>query len=79
MLRPRFSAFTVALSYIAVSLVVLAPVRYADPIRLAQQIVEERSTERLGEDAQRLANVLREARQRLAQDRDRRNEDGSAT
>lgn len=53
----RFSALTVALSYIAVSLVVLA--LFATPILYAwNEIVEERSTERLSEDARRLANVL---------------------
>jgi signal transduction histidine kinase len=58
MLRPlRFSALTVTVCYIAVSLVVL--LLFATPIQYAwQEIVQERSTERLREDAQRLANVL---------------------
>jgi signal transduction histidine kinase len=58
MLRPlRFSALTVTLSYIAVSLVVL--ILFATPIQYAwHEIVQERSTERLGEDAKRLSNVL---------------------
>ena len=53
----RFSALTVALSYIAISLVVL--LLFALPIQYAwHEIVEERSTERLRDDAQRLSNVL---------------------
>jgi len=54
----RFSALTVALGYIAVSVIVL--LLFAAPIQYAwHEIVEERSTERLREDAHRLENVLR--------------------
>jgi len=54
----RFSALTVAISYISVSLIVLA--LFAIPILYAwRDIVEERSTERLREDSQRLNNVLK--------------------
>jgi signal transduction histidine kinase len=58
MLRPpRFSALTVALAYVAVSLTVL--LLFAIPIQYAwHEVVEERSTERLRDDAQRLQNVL---------------------
>lgn len=53
----RFSALTVALGYIAVSVVALT--LFAAPIQYAwHEIVEERSTERLREDAIRLENVL---------------------
>lgn len=56
--QPRFSAFTVALGFVFVSAVALA--LFATPIQYAwHEIVEERSTERLREDAQRLENVLR--------------------
>jgi signal transduction histidine kinase len=54
---PRFSAFTVALGFVAVSVIALG--LFATPIQYAwHEIVEERSTERLREDAQRLENVL---------------------
>ncbi len=54
----RFSALTVALSYTALSLIVLA--LFASPILYAwRDIVEERSAERLQEDTQRLAKVLK--------------------
>lgn len=55
---PRFSAFTVALGFVVVS--VIALLLFATPIQYAwHAIVEERSTERLQEDAERLENVLR--------------------
>jgi hypothetical protein len=54
----RFSALTVALAYIALSLIVLA--LFATPILYAwHDIVEERSTERLRQDSQRLNNVFK--------------------
>jgi signal transduction histidine kinase len=54
---PRFSAFTVALGFVVVSVIALG--LFATPIQYAwHEIVEERSTERLREDAQRLENVL---------------------
>ena len=53
----RFSALTATIGYIFVSLVVLA--LFATPVIYAwEEIIQERSTERLGEDATRLANVL---------------------
>jgi len=55
--RFRFSAMTATISYIFVSVLVLA--LFATPIIYAwDEIIQERSTERLGEDATRLANVL---------------------
>jgi signal transduction histidine kinase len=58
MLRPfRFSAFTVALSYVAVSLVVLAS--FAAPLWYAwRETVEEGRAEILQADTHRLANVF---------------------
>lgn len=54
---PRFSAFTVALGFVVVSVIALG--LFATPIQYAwHEIVEERSTERLHDDAQRLENVL---------------------
>jgi signal transduction histidine kinase len=53
----RLSASNIAASYVAISLVVL--ILFAAPILYAwNTIVEERSTERLGEDAERLSRVL---------------------
>lgn len=53
----RFSALTIALGYIAVSLVVL--LLFATPILYAwKEIVAERSTELLPDDSRRLKNVL---------------------
>lgn len=55
--RFRFSAFTATIGYIFVSLIVLA--LFAMPVIYAwEEIIQERSTERLGEDMNRLENVL---------------------
>jgi len=53
----RFSALTVTVSYLLLSMIALA--LFAMPILYAWHgIVEERSTERLHEDTQRLSHVL---------------------